>query len=86
MLPIYDVTILGTGPAGLAAAHRLRNTNLKLLVLDAGKAVDKRDRYSPYDATTGDGGAGLFSDGKFSFFPSATALWTLPRNADLLAA
>ena len=86
MFPTYDVTILGTGPAGLAAAHRLRKTDLKVLVLDAGKAVDKRDRYSPHDATTGDGGAGLFSDGKFSFFPSATALWTLSRNADLHAA
>jgi uncharacterized protein len=86
MLPIYDVTILGTGPAGLAAAQRLRNTHLKVLVLDAGKAVDKRNRYCPHDATTGDGGAGLFSDGKFSFFPSATALWTLPRSADLRAA
>jgi hypothetical protein len=26
--------------------------------------------------TVGIGGAGLFSDGKFSFFPSSTELWT----------
>ncbi|GAA3294080.1 hypothetical protein GCM10020295_17690 [Streptomyces cinereospinus] len=36
--------------------------------------------------TRGHGGAGLFSDGKFSFFPSASELWTLPRPADLRAA
>jgi uncharacterized FAD-dependent dehydrogenase len=36
--------------------------------------------------TRGHGGAGLFSDGKFSFFPSASELWSLPRGDDLRSA
>ena len=54
--------------------------------MDEGKPVEERDRYSPLDLTRGHGGAGLFSDGKFSFFPSATALWTLEHAGALLAA
>jgi uncharacterized FAD-dependent dehydrogenase len=82
----YDIQIVGMGPAGLAAANRLRGTGLKFAMVDAGKAVYDRDRYSPDDSTRGDGGAGLFSDGKFSFFPSASELWSLPRTSDLRAA
>lgn len=36
-----------------------------------------RDRNIPEDLVTGVGGAGPFSDGKFSWYPSATALWLL---------
>lgn len=36
-----------------------------------------RRRYNELEAISGVGGAGLYSDGKFSYFPSATALWTL---------
>ncbi|EJD43313.1 FAD/NAD(P)-binding domain-containing protein [Auricularia subglabra TFB-10046 SS5] len=74
------------GPAGLAAAAKLGESGLSFAIVDAGKAVDERDRYSPEDATQGHGGAGLFSDGKFSFFPSASDLWSLPRDTDLRAA
>jgi hypothetical protein len=35
--------------------------------------------------TTGVGGCGLYSDGKFSFFPSATQLWQLRTRAALAA-
>jgi uncharacterized FAD-dependent dehydrogenase len=82
----YDVLIVGMGPAGLAAANRLRGTGLKFAMVDAGKAVYDRDHYTPDDATRGDGGAGLFSVGKFSFFPSASELWSLPRTSDFRAA
>jgi predicted NAD/FAD-dependent oxidoreductase len=82
----YDVVILGMGPAGLAAASTLRASGLKLAMVDAGKSVGKRDRYDANNATQGDGGAGLFSDGKFSFFSSATGLWSLPRHLDLRTA
>ncbi|KAK1596698.1 uncharacterized protein LY79DRAFT_508961 [Colletotrichum navitas] len=71
------------GPAGLAAAARLKGTGIQFTILDSGKAVQDRDRYLPEDATRGHGGAGLFSDGKFSFFPSASELWSLPRDSDL---
>lgn len=86
MLPDYDITIIGAGPAGLAAAARASKSNCRLLLLDGGKQVEARDRNNPYDATRGAGGAGLFSDGKFSFFPSASGLWTLPRFKDLYEA
>jgi len=54
--------------------------------VDAGKPVHQRDRNADADMTHGHGGAGLFSDGKFSFFPSASELWRLPRSAALQAA
>lgn len=77
------ILIIGMGPAGLAAAARLRGTGIPFTIIDSGKAVQDRDRYLPEDATSGHGGAGLFSDGKFSFFPSASELWSLPRDGDL---
>ncbi|MDI1449755.1 NAD(P)-binding protein [Polyangium sp. 6x1] len=82
----FDLTIVGAGPAGLAAAQRATGTGLRVAIIDAGKPVKKRDRNATDDMTHGHGGAGLFSDGKFSFFPSATELWTLPRASDLRAA
>ena len=45
--------------------------------MDSGLPMDKRDRANHEQICSGVGGAGLFSDGKFSFFPSATNLWTL---------
>jgi uncharacterized FAD-dependent dehydrogenase len=51
----YDVIIVGSGPAGLAAAKNLKR--FKVLLLDKGK----RNRTS---LTSGFGGSGLFADGK----------------------
>ncbi|WP_437967358.1 FAD-binding protein [Sorangium sp. So ce260] len=82
----FDLAIVGSGPAGLAAAHRVTGAGLRAVVIDAGKPVEERDRSIKEDITHGHGGAGLFSDGKFSFFPSASELWMLPRRADLHAA
>lgn len=81
----YDVLIVGAGPAGLATASGLSN-HLSKLVIDCGKPLEQRNRYAPEDVTQGIGGAGLFSDGKFSFFPSSTRLWQLPNQALLKAA
>ncbi|WP_326615238.1 FAD-dependent oxidoreductase (plasmid) [Streptomyces scopuliridis] len=82
----FDLVIIGTGPAGLAAAQRLAGSPYNVALVDGGKLVGERDRHAAVDMTRGHGGAGLFSDGKFSFFPSASELWTLPRSADLRAA
>ncbi|WP_371551898.1 FAD-binding protein [Streptomyces sp. NBC_00554] len=79
----FDLAIIGAGPAGLAAAQRLAGSPLSVALIDSGKPVTERDRYAAADMTRGHGGAGLFSDGKFSFFPSASELWTLPRAGDL---
>jgi uncharacterized FAD-dependent dehydrogenase len=72
--------IIGAGPAGLAAANAA--AHLDPLVIDAGPAQHQRTRFSPLTAAQGVGGAGLFSDGKFSFWPSGTRLWRL--DPDLL--
>ncbi|WP_156325826.1 FAD-dependent oxidoreductase [Nonomuraea sp. SBT364] len=82
----FDLAIVGAGPAGLAAANRLAGKGFGVALVDGGKFVAERDRHAPSDITRGHGGAGLFSDGKFSFFPSASELWTLPRTEDLRAA
>lgn len=73
----YDTVIIGAGPAGLSAAAEL-GPHGRCLVLDQGPPARARDRSAPRDLLSGVGGAGLFSDGKHSFFPSASALWTLP--------
>lgn len=69
------VIVVGAGPAGLFAAMRLVELDLKPLVIERGKAIDDRrrdvaalnrrgilDHESNY--AFGEGGAGTFSDGK----------------------
>ncbi|CAH6420056.1 Hypothetical protein UVM_LOCUS37 [uncultured virus] len=67
--------IVGAGPSGLAAAQALLDRGIEhFLVFESGSGHLERDRVR--DITEGVGGAGLFSDGKFSFYPSATGVWT----------
>lgn len=81
---VWDCAVVGAGPAGLAAAARLAGVGRDTVVVDAGKPQAARVRGVPEDLVAGVGGAGLFSDGKFSYWPSATRLWQL-RPADTLA-
>ncbi len=55
---MYDVAIVGAGPAGMAVAKQL-DPKLKVVLIDKGRSADKRT-----SITSGFGGAGLFSDGK----------------------
>ena len=80
-----DCLIIGAGPAGLAAAAGCESSRASFLLVEAGVPLAQRDRESPDLLTEGVGGAGLFSDGKFSFFPSASQLWVL-RDKDALSA
>lgn len=79
---IYDVAIVGAGPAGLFAAYRLIETNkdLKIILIDKGKFAKNRFcpmnknntkclNCSPCNILSGYGGAGTFSDGKLNFIP-----------------
>lgn len=76
-----ETAIIGAGPAGLAAAQVLRGADV--LVLEAGPVVGDRSQEDPATLLEGVGGAGLYSDGKFSFWPSATVVWELdPRLLD----
>lgn len=82
----FDVAVIGAGPAGLATIQALNNSGKRVALIDSGAAIQNRNRFLHEEMTHGHGGAGLFSDGKFSFFPSATALWELPNKDDLRAA
>ena len=78
-----DVLIIGAGPAGLAAASACRHSNVRYCVVDAGECLIQRRRSDPSSLVQGTGGAGLYSDGKFSYFPSATQLWRLEDTVAL---
>lgn len=76
---MYDVIIVGAGPAGLFASYELitKNKNLKILVLEKGSSISKRvcpmkktgkcAGCNPCAILSGYGGAGTFSDGKLNF-------------------
>lgn len=79
---MYDVVIVGAGPAGLFAAYELitKNKNLKIALMDKGKKAENRTcplskgceaclNCSPCGVLSGFGGAGTFSDGKLNFIP-----------------
>ena len=79
---MYDVIIVGAGPAGLFAAYELieKNNKLKVLLLDQGKLAEHRmcpmnklgtkcQNCKPCQILSGFGGAGTFSDGKLNFVP-----------------
>jgi uncharacterized protein len=79
---MYDVAVVGAGPAGLAAGTAARQLGADVLIIEQGKVLGDRSHIDRTDVVSGIGGAGLYSDGKFSFFPSATALWSIrPKNA-----
>lgn len=75
-----DVLIVGAGPGGIFTAYELieRNPNLKIVVFEAGHALEQR--HCPIDGEkikscihckscsimSGFGGAGAFSDGKYN--------------------
>ena len=78
---MYDVVIVGAGPAGLFAAYELieKKKDLKILLLDKGKFAKNRVcpmkltnkcvNCNPCGILSGYGGAGTFSDGKLNFIP-----------------
>jgi len=75
---MYDVVIVGAGPAGLFAAYELvSNSSLKVLIVDKGKDIANRQcpslkefqrcsKCDPCNILCGLGGAGGLSDGKLN--------------------
>ncbi|MBU1049979.1 FAD-dependent oxidoreductase, partial [Candidatus Bipolaricaulota bacterium] len=57
----YDVAIIGAGSAGLFAALELARTDLRVVIIEGGKAPKER-----VSITSGVGGGGTFSDGKLN--------------------
>ena len=77
---MYDVIIVGAGPAGLFAAKTLSENHLKVLIIDKGRDIEQRicpkeknpQTYcncNPCNIYSGLGGAGGKSDGKLNFHP-----------------
>ncbi|MEO0247589.1 MAG: FAD-binding protein [candidate division WOR-3 bacterium] len=77
---IYDVIIIGSGPAGIFAALELAPIGFNVLILEKGKDLEQRKcpalekqipcvRCKECSITSGFGGAGAFSDGKVTLSP-----------------
>ena len=67
MKPEYDVIIIGAGPAGIFVSITLTQMGVdRVLLIEQGKDIDKRDRRSGRDLLCGWGGAGAYSDGKLN--------------------
>jgi uncharacterized protein len=81
-----DILIVGGGPAGLSAVKALSQSKAQVLLVEEGPDLEIRDDRIPTHLTNGIGGAGLFSDGKFSFYPSASRLWMVEPRAELRGA
>jgi uncharacterized FAD-dependent dehydrogenase len=77
MTKVFDCIIIGGGPSGLAAGNILAKTGIDFLIIDKGDYLYKRNQNTPKDIVTGIGGGGLYSDGKVSFFPSGSNLYSL---------
>lgn len=71
---IYDTVVIGAGPSGLSFCTTYTG---KYLLVEMGKHINERDHNNDKESLVGVGGAGLFSDGKYSFYPAGTKVWDL---------
>lgn len=66
-----QVIIVGAGPAGIFTALTLADLGIKrVLLLEQGKDIGKRQRANGQDILCGWGGAGAYSDGKLTLSPA----------------
>ncbi|MFQ6128500.1 MAG: NAD(P)/FAD-dependent oxidoreductase [Thermoplasmata archaeon] len=79
MEKMWDVIIVGSGPAGMFTADVLADGKRSILIIDMGKDVKKRrcpleydwgcEKCKPCDIMCGVGGAGTFSGGRLNLRP-----------------
>jgi uncharacterized FAD-dependent dehydrogenase len=81
MRNLFDVVVVGAGPAGIFAARELVNSGLDVAIIDKGKSLGERfcplkagttsscAHCNPCGVLSGWGGAGTFSDGKLTLTP-----------------
>jgi uncharacterized FAD-dependent dehydrogenase len=67
-MEVYDIAIIGSGPAGMSAALEIKKLKpeAKTAIFEQGGVRLTIDRGKPEYATCGWGGAGAFSDGKLN--------------------
>jgi len=88
---VYDVLIVGAGPAGMFAANELVDKGYSILIVDMGKEVENREcpintisictHCKPCNIMCGVGGSGTFSDGTLNLRPDIGGdLFELTQN------
>ena len=70
----YDVVIIGSGPAGIAAAEKLINSKLKVLIVDCGNDTNIQNYQSEKWTSRGNFSINFNEERKKAFF-GTTALW-----------
>ena len=70
----YDVIIIGAGPAGIAVAESLINTDIQVLIVDSGDDVKIRNYPSNQSESYGDFFVNFQEERKKAFF-GTSALW-----------
>jgi hypothetical protein len=92
---VFDIAIVGAGPAGLHAAYVLASQgDLRVAVVDQGAEYDSRIRAQSFgrgDILRGIGGAGTLAGGKLCGIPACMELWrktwyAVPKFKDFLGA
>ncbi len=77
------ILIVGAGPAGISAGAALSSRGIQSVIVELGKNIKERDHNLAEDLGMGIGGAGVFSDGKFSYYPSGTKIYDLENKSNL---
>ncbi|CAF2599801.1 unnamed protein product [Rotaria sp. Silwood2] len=80
-MTMFNYIIIGAGPAGLSASYGLRvHHESNYLLIDSGDGLSERALSNDRTHIGGIGGAGLFSDGHFVFYPAGNRLWLLDHE------
>lgn len=76
----FNTIVVGGGVAGMCVGRGLVDRGVSCLVVEGGPSVEDRRHTDPRECMEGVGGAGVYSDGKWSMFPSCSGMWKLDRE------